>query len=109
MRHNSIRENRLLKRLTREGVAALGPFERVQLAARAVLLEPGTPPLHAYFPLTAVISLVSTMESGESAEVALVGSEGLIGLTAALRRVPSPTAAVVQVAGSALRVSSAAL
>jgi signal transduction histidine kinase len=67
------------------------------------------PALYAYFPITAVLSLVSTMQSGASAEVALVGREGMIGLAGVLGTVESPTSAVVQIGGDALRLPTAAL
>lgn len=81
----------------------------VSLRLRDVLYEPGTPSLHAYFPVSAVISLVSTMEDGASIEVALVGYEGMVGLAGVLGSREGTTAALVQVAGDALRVSTAVL
>jgi signal transduction histidine kinase len=65
--------------------------------------------LHAYFPVSGVISLVSTMRSGGAAEVALVGREGMVGLSGVLGTVENPTAAVVQVPGTACRVPIAQL
>jgi signal transduction histidine kinase len=108
VRHGTA-DNRLLLLLDADTRAQLGPLRPVELDAREVLYEPGMPALHAYFPLTAVVSLVSTMESGASAEVALVGREGLIGLGDVLGLMESPTSAVVQVPGTALRVPTAAL
>src|SRR5918996_1183337 len=106
VRHGNA-DNRLLLLLDADTRAQLGPLRAVQLDAREVLHEPGMPALHAYFPLTAVVSLVSTMESGASAEVALVGREGLIGLGDVLGPLESHTSAVVQVSGTALRVATA--
>jgi signal transduction histidine kinase len=101
MSARALAENRLLQLFDGD---ALGPLTPVHLAARQVVQEPGAPVLHAYFPLTAVISLVSTMESGASAEVALVGREGMVGLAGMLGTVEGATTAVVQVPGDAVRV-----
>jgi signal transduction histidine kinase len=65
--------------------------------------------MHAYFPLTAVVSLISTMESGASAEVAVVGREGMLGLAGVLGTVQGATTAVVLVPGLAVRVPLASL
>src|SRR5437879_645826 len=81
----------------------------VQLHARQVLHEPGMPVLHAYFPVSAVISLISTMTSGSSAEVALIGREGMVGLAGILGTLESPTTAVVQIPGMALKTRIAEL
>ena len=100
--------NDLLRLLDTDSRSAIAPVA-VQLRAREVLYEPGLPALYAYFPVDAVISLVSTMENGTSTEVAIVGREGMVGLASVLGTVESPTAAVVQVAGTALRASIALL
>ena len=83
--------NRLLRLFSADAHAELGPLVTVRLAARQELLIPGAPTLHAYFPLTAVVSLISTMESGASAEVALVGREGMIGLASVFGTIESHT------------------
>jgi signal transduction histidine kinase len=101
--------NRLLLLLSAGSRAQLEPLVPVQLDTRDVIQESGTPALYAYFPVTAVVSLVSTMESGASAEIAMVGREGMIGLNDVLGAVASPTSAVVQVSGTAVRVATATL
>lgn len=101
--------NLLLHLLDTDARRALFPVE-VQLRSRKALYEPGTPALYAYFPVDAVIALVSTMADGATTEVALIGREGMVGLASALGTVESPTtAAVVQVAGAAFRVPAAVL
>src|SRR5215204_4051472 len=70
-----MRHNRLLQLFDRAGIPELSSSITVEVEARQVLQEPGIPVLYAYFPETAVVSLVSTMETGASAEVALVGHE----------------------------------
>jgi signal transduction histidine kinase len=101
--------NRLLRLFGDHARAQLGPLVTVYLSAREVLQEPGMPAPHVYFPINAAISLISTMESGSSVEVGLVGREGMIGLASVLGTVEGSTSAIVQVAGAAERVSTASL
>jgi signal transduction histidine kinase len=100
--------NELLARLDEDvrGALSLVP---VQLDARESLQEPGMPVLMTYFPVTAVVSLISTMESGVSADVALIGREGIVGLAGVHGSVESPTTALVQVPGLVLRTPTAAV
>jgi CRP-like cAMP-binding protein len=100
--------NHLLELLDTEARSSLSAVA-VELRAREVLYEPGTPGLYVYFPVNAVVSIVSTMEDGASAEVAIVGREGMVGLAGVLGTMESPTSAVVQVAGTAVRVPTALL
>src|SRR5437588_12398630 len=101
-------DNYLLTLLSADVRGSLGPAA-VQLHARQVLHEPGMPVLYAYFPVSAVISLISTMTSGSSAEVALVGREGMVGLAGVFGTLESPTTAVVQIPGMALKTPIAEL
>ncbi len=101
-------DNYLLELLSADVLGGLAPVP-VQLHARQVLHEPGMPVLYAYFPVSAVISLVSTMTSGSSAEVALIGREGMVGLAGVFGTSESPTTAVVQIAGMALKTPIAEL
>jgi signal transduction histidine kinase len=109
MRDEDLLRNRLLTMLDLEAREQLAPLVPVRLNAREILKEPGMPAIHAYFPLTTVVSLVTTMESGASAEVALIGHEGMIGLAGVLGAVETLTSAVVQVSGLAIRISTGAL
>ncbi len=81
----------------------------VELQPGQVVMQSGEPEMHVYFPLTAVLSLMSTMENGSSAEVALVGREGMVGLAGVLAGSDSPTSCIVQIGGSCLRTSAAAV
>jgi signal transduction histidine kinase len=104
----AVPQNYLLEQLdtrTRDALR-LAP---VDLQARQVLHEPGMPLLHAYFPVSGVISLVSTMQSGSAAEVALVGREGMVGLSGVYGTLHNPTTAIVQISGQAFRVATAVL
>src|SRR4051812_7438906 len=85
---------------------ALAP---VELHSGEVLHQPGTPVEFVYFPLSAVISLISVMTDGASAEVAVIGREGMAGLAGMLGTVQSPTTAVVQIPGVALKTTAAAI
>lgn len=82
-------------------------LEWVELPAGAVLHEAGVVLQHVYFPATAIVSLVLSMKDGASAEVAVVGNEGIVGVCAFMggdRRAMS--SAVVQSAGHALRMTA---
>lgn len=102
--------NLLLDGLPPESQASLRPLlEPVALAQGARLHEAGRPLRNVYFPATAVVSIVSSMEDGASAEVAMVGNEGVVGVAAFMTDQPAQTSAVVQSAGHAWRISASAL
>lgn len=101
--------NRLLELLQATGCAEFPSLTLVDLRARDELQQTGAPGLYAYFPVTAVVSLVATMEGGDSAEVALVGREGMVGLAAVLGRMEGPAIPIVQIEGTALRTTTAEL
>lgn len=101
-------DNYLLQLFDVEARAAL-PLVPVQLRAADVLHQPGARVRHVYFPVSAVISLISTMKSGGSAEVALIGREGMVGLAGVLGTAESPMTAVLQIPGLALKVPTDAL
>ena len=76
-------DNRLLSRLPRKVIERLLPhLELVTLACGAVLYEPGQAPAYLYFPTTALVSLVYTTVDGTTAEIGLVGNEGVLGVAA---------------------------
>jgi CRP-like cAMP-binding protein len=74
-----------------------------------VVYEPGQRMNYAYFPTSAVVSLIYTMEDADTAEMGLVGNEGVIGITLFLGGDTTPNQAVVQVAGGALRMGAEAM
>src|SRR5450759_1679198 len=77
--------NRLLAALPRKDYRKLLPFlEPVTLAFQEVLYEPHARIRHVYFPNDCFISMMTTVDADRAAEVGLVGSEGLIGVTVAL-------------------------
>jgi CRP-like cAMP-binding protein len=79
-------------------------LERVELPLGKVLYEPGDTLRHVYFPTDAIVSLLYVMESGASAEIAVVGNDGLIGISLFMGGESTPSRAIVQSAGSALRM-----
>jgi len=74
-----------------------------------VLYEPGEHMDYVYFPTSAVVSLIYRMENGETAEVGLVGNEGVIGIALFMGGLTTPNQAVVQVAGGAIRMEAQAV
>lgn len=84
-------------------------LEPVALSLGQVLYEPGATVSHAYLPTTAVVSLLYVTESGASAEVAAVGSEGIVGISLFMGGGSTPSRAVVQSAGEGFRMSGAVL
>lgn len=81
-------------------------MELVELQTGAMLYESGVVLQHVYFPATAVVSLVSSMQDGTSVEVAVVGSEGIVGVCAFMGGGHALSGAVVQSPGYALRMSA---
>jgi CRP-like cAMP-binding protein len=72
-----------------------------------VLYEPGDTLTHVYFPITAIVSLLYVMRNGESAEIAIVGSEGVVGVALFMGGGSTSSRALVQSAGGAFRLSAA--
>ena len=71
-----------------------------------VLYEAGGTLSHVYFPTTAIVSLLYVMESGASAEIAVVGNEGIVGISLFMGGESTPSRAVVQSAGHGFRLAS---
>jgi CRP-like cAMP-binding protein len=82
----------------------LGTLELALLPLGKLLFGPGEQVRHAYFPTTAIVSLHYVLESGASAEVAGVGSEGMVGIQLYLGGGSTTSSAVVQTAGYAYRM-----
>ena len=81
-------------------------LEWVDLPLGLVLYESGSTLSHVYFPTTAIVSLLYVMENGASAEIAVVGNEGLLGISLFMGGESTPSRAVVQSAGSGYRLSA---
>jgi CRP-like cAMP-binding protein len=84
-------------------------LEFVSLAAGDVLYTPGATIDFVYFPETAVASMIRRMSDGAGVEVGTIGREGVVGGAIALGANAMPTECVIQVAGNAQRMSTAAL
>lgn len=102
--------NRLLAALRADEYARLAPgLERVRLVRGQVLGEPGRPWRHLHFPVDAVVSLLHATAEGGSSGVALVGREGVVGVSLFMGGDSGTGSAVVQVPGDAVRVEARAL
>lgn len=99
--------NQLLASLPPEAAAAAqARLEIVDLAAGALLYDSGTVLRHVYFPVTAIVSLVSPLLDGASAEVAVVGREGMVGVCAYMGGGKALSSAIVQRPGLAWRMGA---
>jgi CRP-like cAMP-binding protein len=81
-------------------------MECVDLPLGQVLYESGTTLSHVYFPTTAIISLLYVMENGASAEIAVVGNEGIVGISLFMGGESTSSRAVVQSAGKGFRLKA---
>ena len=101
-------DNRLLAALANEDLAALEPhLTFLELQRGQVLYEPGETVTHTYFPHDAMVSLVTVMSDGKSAEMAVFGCEGLFGLVSAFVTRQAFGRYIVQLGGSASRIELA--
>ncbi len=101
------RANRLLAALPDpEWQRWLPQLEEVDLPLGQVLYEPGNTLSHVYFPTTAIVSLLYVMENGSSAEIAVVGYEGIVGISLFMGGESTPSRAVVQSAGHGYRMEA---
>ncbi len=98
-------QNHLLDALpAAEGQRWLPLLESVDMPLGSVLYEPGVALSHVYFPTTAIVSLLYVMENGASAEIAVVGNEGVVGISLFMGGESTPSRAVIQSAGTGLRL-----
>ena len=84
-------------------------LELIDLPLGQVLYESGSTLKHVYFPITAIVSLLYVMENGASAEIAVVGNEGLVGIALFMGGESTPSRAVVQSAGQGYRLKAPAM
>lgn len=105
------RQNYLLAALPSDDrAAALFPqLERVRMPLGMMIYESGRPIQHAYFPTTSIVSLLYETEAGGSAEIAVIGNEGVVGITLFLGGGMTSSQAVVQSAGYGYRLPGQAL
>ena len=84
-------------------------LELVPMKLGEVLYESGVQLRYVYFPTTSILSLLYVMEDGASAEIAIVGNEGILGISLFMGGETTPSRAVVQSAGHAFRLKAALL
>ena len=100
------RQNHLLAALPPADLERLLPtLEWVQMPLGHVLYESGAQLRHVYFPSTSIVSLLYVMENGASAEIAVVGNDGVIGVALFMGGETMPNRAVVQSAGEGYRLT----
>jgi CRP-like cAMP-binding protein len=104
------RLNQLLAALPAAEFARWRPYlEPVELRLGQVLCESSDTPSHAYFPTTAVVSLLYLTKDGASAEFAVVGNDGVVGISLVMGGDATPSRAVVQHAGQGYRLRAQAV
>jgi CRP-like cAMP-binding protein len=101
------RKNKLLAALPDTEWKNLFPYlEWVDLPLGKVIYESGITLSHVYFPTSAIVSLLYVMENGSSAEIAVVGNEGIIGISLFMGGESTTSRAVVQSGGEGFRLNS---
>jgi CRP-like cAMP-binding protein len=104
------RQNRLLASLPEADWQRWRPLlEPVAMPLGRVLYEPGALLTHAYFPTSAIVSLLYVTESGASAQIAVVGNEGIVGVPLFMGGGSTPSRAVVHSAGEGYRMPGPAI
>src|SRR5580765_5134598 len=100
-------QNHLLSALPIPEYARLEPhLELIPMRLGDVLYEPGVQLRYVYFPTSSIVSLLYVMEDGASAEIAIVGNEGILGISLFMGGETTPSRAVVQSAGHAFRLKA---
>ena len=98
-------QNHLLAALPAAEFARLSPhLELVPMPLGEALYESGGQLQHVYFPTTSIVSLLYVLEDGASAEIAVVGNEGILGISLFMGGETTPSRAVVQSAGHGYRL-----
>jgi CRP-like cAMP-binding protein len=107
---HSPKQNHLLAALPAADFERLAPhLELVPMTLGDALYESGGRLQHVYFPTTSIVSLLYVMEDGASAEIAVVGCEGILGISLFMGGETTPSRAVVQSAGYGFRLKAHAL
>jgi CRP-like cAMP-binding protein len=102
---HSPRQNCLLSCLPAEDYLRIEPhLELVEMPLGEALYESGMQMRHVHFPTTAIVSLLNVMEDGASAEIAVVGNEGIVGVSLFMGGESTLSRAIVQSAGHAYRM-----
>jgi CRP-like cAMP-binding protein len=100
-------QNRLLAAMPADEFERLSPhLELVEMPLGGVLYESGGQLEHVYFPTDCIVSLLYVLENGASAEIAVVGNEGILGISLFMGGETTPSRAVVQSAGFGYRLKA---
>src|SRR2546421_13060121 len=103
--HHRTHQNHLLDALPAGDYTRLkSQLELIPMALGQVLYEPGARLRYVYFPTTSIVSLLYFMEDGASAEIAVVGNEGMLGISLFMGGETTPSRSVVQSAGQGFRM-----
>ena len=106
----ALSQNRLLASLSADELQGLSGFlEPLPLTMRMQLYRTGEPLEYVYFPVSGVVSAMTVMEDGTAIEVATIGNEGLVGLTAFVGGEVSPYSVIVQLPGEGFRLKASKL
>lgn len=99
--------NQLIAALPEAELARWLPYlEPADMPLGAVIYESGCEMTHMYFPTTSIVSLLYVMKSGDSAEIAVVGHEGVVGMPLIMGGGSTPSRALVQSAGEGFRLAA---
>ena len=102
---HTLQQNHLLAALPADDYTRLAPdLELIPMPLGWALYESGDQLGYLYFPTTSIVSLLYVMESGASAEIAITGNEGLVGISLFMGGESTPSRAVVQSAGNGYRL-----
>lgn len=102
-------QNHLLASMTQEQRHQIEPYlELVDFSLNQVLYEPGKTTSYIYFPSTAIVSLLYFTESGDTSEIAIVGNDGVVGMSLFFSGTHLPYQAIVQSAGVGFRMRAQA-
>ncbi|RVU40439.1 Crp/Fnr family transcriptional regulator [Rheinheimera riviphila] len=106
IKENFFEQNHLLREFPQDVQQRLFPLlELISLPLGKVLYESGDPSNFVYFPTDAIVSLLYVMESGASAQISMVGNDGVVGVSLFMGGESTTSRAVVQCAGSAYRLN----
>lgn len=110
MKRREYTNNALLKSLPHSVLNKLAAhFEPVELELGQVLYEAGETRTHAYFPTEGIVSIIQMLEGGASSEIALIGPNGMVGITTILGGSTQPNRVMVQSPGQAFRIPAEVL
>ena len=104
---HSPKQNRILAALPAEDYARLLPYlEFTPMPLGQTIYEPGSPITHLYFPTNSIVAPLYGMQNGASVRLAIIGNEGLTGISTLLGGGGTPAGVVVQTSGNGYRVKA---